>query len=51
MFLKIKEVEEELCDFVDVEIGLSLNVKFKSYVELYILIRFYLKDKGMVEDD
>ena len=48
---KIKEVEEEPCDFVDAETGLSPNAKPKSHAELHTLTRFHPKDKGMAEDD
>ncbi|KAJ4904933.1 calmodulin-binding family protein [Raphanus sativus] len=48
---RIKEVEEEPCDFVDAETGLSPNAKPKNHPELQTLTRFHSKVKDMVEDD
>ncbi|KAJ0229662.1 IQ domain-containing protein IQM6 [Hirschfeldia incana] len=48
---KIKEVEEEPCDFVDAETGESPNAKPKSHPELQTLTRFHSKVKDTVEDD
>lgn len=48
---RIKEVEEEPCDFVDAETGESPNAKPKNHPELQILTRFHAKYKEMAEDD
>ncbi|KAL0866981.1 hypothetical protein Bca101_046099 [Brassica carinata] len=48
---RIKEVEEEPCDFVDAETGESPNAKPKNHPELQTLTRFHAKYKDMVKDD
>ncbi|KAF8061054.1 hypothetical protein N665_1213s0010, partial [Sinapis alba] len=48
---RIKEVEEEPCDFVDAETGESPNAKPKNHQELQTLTRFHAKYKDIVEDD
>ncbi|ESQ44237.1 hypothetical protein EUTSA_v10005868mg [Eutrema salsugineum] len=54
---RIKETEEEPCDFVDAETGESPNAEPNSHPELQILTRFHSKlsrpkiDNHMTEDD
>ncbi|CAH2063679.1 unnamed protein product, partial [Thlaspi arvense] len=57
---RIKETEEEPCDFVDAETGFSPNAKPNNHPELRTLTRFHSKlsrpeipqeDNEMVEDD